>query len=157
MKDKSVIVLGTGCSAAQFVPHLIKERFNAKKVVQLMRSPPWICPKTIPPGGDENWSKNAPFLLTWVPGLLRLLRFAVAAGAEMAWPMFVMSESGAKARKATEAQLLRRMKHLAPEKYWDILTPNYSVCCKRRIFDLTVCFLCRVHLPVRLYTHVRHS
>jgi len=29
------------------------------------------------------------------------------------------------------------MRSLAPEKYHEILTPNYSVCCKRRIFDST--------------------
>lgn len=37
-KDKDVIVVGTGCSAAQFVPQLTKD-FGAKSVTQLMRSP----------------------------------------------------------------------------------------------------------------------
>lgn len=140
MKDKNILVLGTGCSAAQFVPHLIKERFNAKRVTQLMRTPPWVCPKIIPPGGDENWAKTAPLLMTWVPGLLRLFRLVVAAGAESQWPMFTMGISGAKARKLAETKLLRRMKSLAPKKYWAMLTPNYSVGCKRRIFDATVRF-----------------
>lgn len=39
MKDKNVIVVGTGCSAAQFVPRLTKAPFHAKSVTQLMRSP----------------------------------------------------------------------------------------------------------------------
>lgn len=41
LKDKDVIVVGTGCSAAQFVPRLTKE-YGAKSVTQLMRSPPWV-------------------------------------------------------------------------------------------------------------------
>lgn len=39
LENKNVVVLGTGCSAAQFVPKLAKE-YNAKSVTQLMRSPP---------------------------------------------------------------------------------------------------------------------
>lgn len=49
-KDKNVVVLGSGCSAAQLVPRLTKEPYNAKSVTQVMRSPPWVVPKTIPPG-----------------------------------------------------------------------------------------------------------
>jgi len=39
LKEKDVVVLGTGCSAAQFVPKLTKE-YGAKNVTQVMRSPP---------------------------------------------------------------------------------------------------------------------
>lgn len=39
LKDKDVVIIGTGCSAAQFVPKLTKE-YGAKSVTQLMRSPP---------------------------------------------------------------------------------------------------------------------
>ncbi|KAL8686602.1 MAG: hypothetical protein Q9224_005398, partial [Gallowayella concinna] len=40
LNDKNVVVVGTGCSAAQFVPRLTKEPYNAKSVTQVMRSPP---------------------------------------------------------------------------------------------------------------------
>jgi cation diffusion facilitator CzcD-associated flavoprotein CzcO len=49
-KDKEVVVLGTGCSSAQLVPRLVREPFNAKSVTQVMRSPPWVVAKAIPPG-----------------------------------------------------------------------------------------------------------
>lgn len=39
--DKNVVVLGSGCSAAQIVPALPKAPWKAKKVLQLMRTPPW--------------------------------------------------------------------------------------------------------------------
>ena len=45
LRGKDVIVLGTGCSAAQFVPRLIKEPYNVKSVTQVMRSPPWVVPR----------------------------------------------------------------------------------------------------------------
>lgn len=41
LNGKNVIVMGTGCSAAQLVPRLPKTPYNAKSVTQLMRSPPW--------------------------------------------------------------------------------------------------------------------
>lgn len=42
LKDKDIVVIGTGCSAAQFVPKLTKD-YGAKSVTQLMRSPPCQC------------------------------------------------------------------------------------------------------------------
>lgn len=73
-KDKNVVAVGTGCSAAQFVPALTKEPFNAKSVTQLMRSPPWVCPRPIPPGGEEGWAKWSPTVLTAAPIIWRWLR-----------------------------------------------------------------------------------
>jgi cation diffusion facilitator CzcD-associated flavoprotein CzcO len=134
LTDKNVLVLGTGCTAAQFIPHLTKERFNAASVTQLMRTPPWVLPKPIPPGGEESWAKVGPFLQTWIPGLARSLRWTVFLALEGAWPMFEMGPVGEKMRNSNETKLLARMKKLAPERYHEMLTPNYSICCKRRIF-----------------------
>ena len=66
INDKNVVVIGTGCSAAQIVPELVKPNFNAKHVTQLMRSPPWVVPKIRPPGGDENYQKWSPLLQTYI-------------------------------------------------------------------------------------------
>lgn len=137
-KDKNVVVVGTGCSAAQFVPLLTEAPYNAKSVTQLMRSPPWVVDRTKPPGGDEWWQKNSPWLMSNVPGLLKFLRWAVAAGAEADFfKMFPQTKYAEKQRAIIENELLRHMKEVTPEKYHEILTPNYSVSCKRRIFDAT--------------------
>jgi cation diffusion facilitator CzcD-associated flavoprotein CzcO len=137
LTDKNVLVLGTGCSAAQFVPHLTNKPFNARSVTQLMRSPPWVVPKIIPPGGDKFWSAYAPYLMTYIPGLLRMLRYTIFALAESEFVLFRGDEAAEKKRKDLEASLNRRMRSLTPEKYHEILTPNYCVCCKRRIYDAT--------------------
>ena len=39
LKDKTVAVVGNGCSAAQLVPHVVQ---SAKKVYQFQRSPQWV-------------------------------------------------------------------------------------------------------------------
>ncbi|KAF2637969.1 FAD/NAD(P)-binding domain-containing protein [Massarina eburnea CBS 473.64] len=133
--DKDVVVVGTGCSSAQLVPRLPHAPYNAKSVTQLMRSPPWVVPSFPPPGGDEWWEKNGPKLMG-VPGLLQALRFSIFAGAEVSFKqLFPQTPYAEKHRKIYEDRQLQRMKKIVPEKYWEILTPNYGVGCKRRIFD----------------------
>ncbi|KAH6854758.1 hypothetical protein B0I37DRAFT_422569 [Chaetomium sp. MPI-CAGE-AT-0009] len=43
-RDKSVVVVGNGCSANQFVPHLVQHE-SIRSMVQVMRSAHWIAPK----------------------------------------------------------------------------------------------------------------
>ncbi|KAH7114420.1 hypothetical protein B0J11DRAFT_540952 [Dendryphion nanum] len=134
--DKKVVVVGTGCSSAQLVPRLPNAPYNAKSVTQLMRSPPWVAPSPDAPKGDEWWAKNGPRILNRYPGLLQLIRFGIFVGTETAFfKLFPNTERAAKGREVYEAQLIKRMQRIVPEKYWEILTPDYGVGCKRRIFD----------------------
>ena len=88
LKDKDVIVVGTGCSAAQLVPTLTKPPFSARSVTQVMRSPPWVVPRIVPPGGDEFYAKWSPVLLSAIPGLAKLVRFVIFALGEYDWRIF---------------------------------------------------------------------
>lgn len=134
--DKNVVVVGTGCSSAQLVPRLPNAPYNAKSITQLMRSPPWVVPSVVPPGGDEWWEKNGVKLLKGVPGLKELLRFLVFAGSEGDFfKLFSNTPYAEKHRKIREEQTLKHMKKLVPEKYWEIMTPDYGIGCKRRIYD----------------------
>ncbi|KAL8907263.1 MAG: hypothetical protein Q9207_001504 [Kuettlingeria erythrocarpa] len=136
LKDKNVVVIGTGCSAAQFVPLLTKEPYNAKSITQIMRSPPWVVPKPKEPFGRANYKKYSPALFSTVPGLAFLFRLLCFANAEKDWyTIFDDNSWNHKSRKNLEAQMVARMKAMVPEKYHEILTPNYSIGCKRRIFD----------------------
>lgn len=137
LNDKDVIVLGTGCSAIQFVPRLTKAPFNAKSITQVMRSPPWVLPQAIPPFGKENWEKWAPTFFTRIPGLGRLFRALLFCNLEAQfYSVFGNTPRNQKNRKKAEKDMIRRMQKEVPEKYHEILTPNYSFGCKRRIFDL---------------------
>ena len=137
LKGKNVVVVGTGCSAAQFVPKLVKEPYGAKSVTQLMRSPPWVVPRIQPPGGEEGWSRWSPSILSTVPSLARLLRTAIFIISEYDFRLFGGGEYNDKERRKLEKKLIRHMKQSVPEKYHEMLTPDYGVGCKRRIFDAT--------------------
>jgi len=134
--DKNVVVVGTGCSSAQLVPRLPHAPYNAKSVVQLMRTAPWVAPAVVAPGGDEWWEKNSTKLLQNIPGLLPTLRFMIFLGAEADFQqLFPNTPYADKKRKIYEDRMIKRMKRIVPEKYHEMLTPDYGVGCKRRIFD----------------------
>ncbi|KAL8763405.1 MAG: hypothetical protein Q9184_000793 [Pyrenodesmia sp. 2 TL-2023] len=136
LKDKNVVVIGTGCSAAQFVPLLTKEPYNAKSITQIMRSPPWVVPKPQEPFGRENYKNYSPTVFSTVPGLAFLFRLICFATAEKDWyTIFDDNSWNHKSRKKLEAQMVARMRAMVPEKYHEMLTPDYSIGCKRRLFD----------------------
>ena len=138
LNDKDVVVVGTGCSAAQFVPRLTKAPFNAKSVTQIMRSPPWVVPRPAPPFGQEVWSKWSPTIFSTVPGVAYFFRAMIYFFAEMDfYGIFGRDERSEQYRAKIEEQLLKHMRATVPEKYHEILTPDYGVGCKRRIFDAT--------------------
>ncbi|PQE04407.1 flavin-binding monooxygenase protein [Rutstroemia sp. NJR-2017a BVV2] len=136
LKDKNVIVVGTGCSAAQFVPRLTTD-YGAKSVTQLMLSPPWVSLRPLPPGGEKFWEKWSSFLNKNIPGFNKFIRFAVAATCEYDFRLFGSGAYNQKEREKLEAETLAEMRRSAPEKYHEILTPNYGIGTKRRIFDAT--------------------
>ncbi|KAK8216502.1 hypothetical protein IWZ01DRAFT_518753 [Phyllosticta capitalensis] len=134
LKDKNVIVVGTGCSAAQFVPHLTKS-LGAKRVTQIMRSPPWVVSRSRSTGEIGTWQRWEPWLFANIPGLQRTLRTLMAAALEYSLRLFQNGDWNERERKKFEAKLLKNMKKTVPEKYHEILTPDYGVGCKRRIYD----------------------
>ncbi|KAK1238247.1 hypothetical protein MKX08_002826 [Trichoderma sp. CBMAI-0020] len=134
LTGKNILVVGTGCSAAQIVPKLLTE-CGANKVTQVMREAPWVVPRLTPPLGDEGWNKFAPKLFRVVPGLMNLIRKIVAIQIDTTFAYFGSSESGQRAREKLQKDLLVHLHKTAPKRYHQILTPDYEVGCKRRIFD----------------------
>ncbi|KAI9743463.1 MAG: hypothetical protein M1818_002775 [Claussenomyces sp. TS43310] len=132
LKDKDVIVIGTGCTAAQLVPCLTKEPFLAKTVTQLMRSPPWIFPR---PKTPELWQKYSPGILSAVPGLGRLLRSMLFLYAESTWLSVGMSEWSKRRREKFQRKLSKHLHDTVPARYHGMLTPRFGVGCKRIIID----------------------
>lgn len=66
-----------------------------------------------------------------------LLTFSRAASTEHDWRLFGSEPYNEKQRALYETKLIKHLHANVPEKYWEILTPNYGVGCKRRIFDTT--------------------
>ena len=136
LKDKEVIVVGTGCSAGQVVPELVKPEHGAKHVTQLLRSPPWAVPPPLPPAAVEKWSVWMPWLSTYIPGFQNTFRKVMFTTVEMEWlSLFSPSEAARKRRDKTGEALMAYMRKVVPEQYHEILTPDYEVFCKRRVVD----------------------
>ncbi|KIX95588.1 uncharacterized protein Z520_08708 [Fonsecaea multimorphosa CBS 102226] len=135
VRDKNVIVIGTGCSAGQVVPQLVKPEHGAKQVTQLMRSPPWAV-QFLPPAAKEFWKKWIPFLSQYVPGFQNGLRKLMFAMSELEFvELFTPNEAARQRRKRKAEELLRYLRKTVPEEYHEIMTPDYEVFCKRRVVD----------------------
>ena len=95
-----------------------------------MRTPPWVVPKEVMPFGERGL-----WLVAHVPGFAKTLRLAIAAKSEYDWRFFKNGEFNKKEREKEEQRLLVHMRKATPHKYHEMLKPNYSIGCKRRIFD----------------------
>ncbi len=135
LKDKEVIVIGTGCSAGQVMPQLVKSEQGAKHVTQLMRSPPWAV-EFLPPEAREWWKRWIPFLSTYIPGFQNGLRKFMFTVSEIEFVQLFTPNEAARGRRKTKAEeLLRYLRKTVPEEYHEIMTPDYEVFCKRRVVD----------------------
>ena len=131
---KDVVVLGSGCSAAQVVPSLLNPPFDVKSVTQIMRSPPWIMPRFEEPFGKKKYARYAPTIMRYFPILGYILRIGIFLLVEVVWKT-VFQQNHVKWRAAIEKATLARTRTLIPKKYHGIMTPEYSYGCKRRVFD----------------------
>jgi cation diffusion facilitator CzcD-associated flavoprotein CzcO len=135
LQDKNVVVLGSGCSAAQVTPEIVKPPHNAKSVVQLLRSPGWVQP-TFAPEKVKWWETNTPTLFAWLPGLQWAVRKFMFTVLEIDFQRnFTAGPKSQRNRLELQKSLLDYMHKLVPEKYWEILTPDYEFGCKRRVID----------------------
>ena len=138
LQDKHVVIVGSGCSAAQVVPELAKPEANVRSITQLMRTPPWVQPDLLPPHLLVQWEKWMPILMTHIPGLARFLRSTLFCMLENNFfAMFTDGAYGRRQRPRLEKAFLEHMRVMAPKEYHEMLTPNYSLGCKRRIIDGT--------------------
>jgi cation diffusion facilitator CzcD-associated flavoprotein CzcO len=127
LEGKRVVVFGNGCTAAQIVPSIVG---RVRHLTQVVRSKHWVYPPV-----DRKVPEWARALLGSVPGLTWLNRAVVYLMAEVDFTGFGMSWSAARFRQMRKRQVEQYMREMAPEKYHDILIPDFEVGCKRRIFD----------------------
>ena len=136
LAGKDVVVVGTGASAVQFLPHLTQQPYNAKSVTQIMRSAPWVSPKPIPPFGRQKWDTYSPRIFNRVPVLATMYYWLFFLEAERDFhQVFYNEPENVEARRKIEAQLVSYMKENVPRKYHEILIPDHEVGCKRRLFN----------------------
>jgi cation diffusion facilitator CzcD-associated flavoprotein CzcO len=118
---KRVGVVGTGASAIQVVPQLVK---TAATLTLFQRSPAWIFPKP-----DKPFGPVARFLQQQVPAWSTLQRAILYATHEMRGPGFTRRPE---MLKLLEPMAIRFMHHQVRDPALRLaLTPSYRMGCKR--------------------------
>ncbi|KAK5790837.1 hypothetical protein VI817_008124 [Penicillium citrinum] len=129
LEGKNVVVIGNGCTAAQIVPALAKNS-KIKSLTQIIRTKHWIFPAP-----NFTYPRVLQWIFRYVPFAMRMHRFHIFLMAENDFRLFPMTDSAARLREKRRKHVEKYMRDTAPEKYYDLLIPDFDVGCKRRIFD----------------------
>ncbi|KAF9533909.1 hypothetical protein CPB83DRAFT_879810 [Crepidotus variabilis] len=142
LSGKRVAVIGSGCTAAQ----IMAEIPNTKdiKVVQFGRTPSWIFP--IDQGKVSNLTK---WILNSIPLANRLMRWRIFWLINERNFHLIFGPFGLQALLRKRSAAL--MKKAAPQKYHEVLIPNFPVGSRRLIINDS--HLRALHLPNVEYKH----
>ncbi|KAL4894874.1 putative monooxygenase [Aspergillus ambiguus] len=127
LEGKKVVVLGNGCTAAQIVPEIVDK---TESLHQIIRSKHWIFP-----AANFIYPRFLRWIFQYIPLAMKLHRLHIFLMAENDFRLFPMTKAAAKRREARKQLTEKYMRERAPEKYHDLLIPDFDVGCKRRIFD----------------------
>ncbi len=123
LTGRRVAVVGTGSSAAQFVPELQR---TAARVVVFQRTPPWVIPRA-----DRAYTDREQRRYRRLPGLQRLARTRQYWSREARLRALI---GGGLLRRVFEQQSLRMLERQVPDPVLRArLTPDYAIGCKRVI------------------------
>lgn len=129
LKGKVVAVVGSGCSACQIVPALLKD-YGPKQVIQVARSKQYIMPPI------TRILQLFYRLFSFSYYLLKLLRQLVVFVAELRFPLYKGEGWVAQlVRWLNTRTSLAYMNRICPEKFKDAIIPDYKIGCKRLVFD----------------------
>lgn len=127
LQNRSVVVIGNGCTAAQIVPAIVNK---VKKLTQIFRSKHWIFEQL-----DAEYPEWMKWTFRYVPFALRLHRFLIFWGAEQDFKLFPDTPVAEKLRAQRKLEVENHMRATAPKKWHELLIPDFEVGCKRRIYD----------------------
>lgn len=127
LKDKVVAVIGSGCSAAQFIPHVANE---VKKLYSFVRSPKWLFPKDY---FDRDYTEKEKWVLKHIPFAARFLRIWWYISMERLFPAVI---KGSKLGEKMKGTLKRMMSwEISDKKLEEILIPTYPPFCSRAVLS----------------------
>ncbi|KAF9634680.1 hypothetical protein BFW01_g5575 [Lasiodiplodia theobromae] len=124
---KRVAVIGSGCSAVQVIPSVAE---HASVVKQYARSPQWYHERP-----NRRFSALEKFMFRYVPGLMRLRRWNIFWNIDKQSYSYRGTEAGVKQRLLEEEHARQYIYRKAPEKYHNVLVPDFELGCKRKIAD----------------------
>lgn len=122
LRGKRVGVVGTGASAAQFIPAL---QPHVAKLTVFQRTPAWVVPRN-----DRAFSEETKRLFARRPLLHKLMRASIYARRELFGTMFLRRDAGKLLEPLVRLYLRRQV---ADPTLREKLTPRYRMGCKRVI------------------------
>ena len=125
LASKRVAVIGTGASAIQVVPGIIRD---VAELQLYQRTPPWVVPRPNEPFPD--WVKTA---FTYVPGLRLGVRTAIYWFLEGLG--YAMTKRPALLRAVDAVAKWNIRRHVADKDLRRRLTPTYRAGCKRILYS----------------------
>ncbi|ORY83081.1 4-hydroxyacetophenone monooxygenase [Protomyces lactucae-debilis] len=125
LHNKNVVVIGNGCSATQATPVIAKE---AKHLKQFIRSSHYYLEQP-----QAKYSKFEKWLCRNMPLYQRFFRFIIYFFADIDFRLFYTRLLGL--RNAQKKIALKYLHETAPEKYHKVLTPDFELGQKRRVYD----------------------
>jgi cyclohexanone monooxygenase len=125
LTDKSVAVLGTGSTAAQLVPEVVKV---AKKVYSIQRSPTWVFPKP-----DREYTSRERWVFAHVPFAKKVHRTRMWLRSESNISVIEHGSDKTAEFRAIAATMLENT--VADPELRARLTPETPLGCKRLVFS----------------------
>ncbi len=125
LAGKRVAVLGTGSTASQVVPELVKV---AERVYSVQRSPTWILPKP-----DRPYSARERWVFEHVPFAKKIYRTRLWLRSEA--NISVIEHGSDKTRDFTAIAERLLQDSIADEELRRALTPDHPMGCKRLVFS----------------------
>jgi cation diffusion facilitator CzcD-associated flavoprotein CzcO/acetyl esterase/lipase len=122
LRGKRVGVIGTGASAAQFIPEI---QPDASRLTVFQRTPPWVVPRN-----DVAFGEAYKAAMAHVPGARSLVRGAIYLRRELFGTMFLRPELGGLIEALAGFNLRTQVTEPVLR---DKLTPRYRMGCKRVI------------------------
>lgn len=128
-KGKKVVAFGNGCSAAQVLPELLKN-YEPESITQVIRSKHYIFPPL------PKFISKLYYLLSFSRIGIIFVRWLIAFFAEARYPMYTGNSWLSRGVRWLNSRIsVKYMKQTIPEKYHDLVIPDYKIGCKRLIFD----------------------
>ncbi|KAF8636887.1 hypothetical protein AX16_010943 [Volvariella volvacea WC 439] len=136
LKGKRVAVIGSGASATQLVPMIAEELTTL--VTQFCGTPAYMFPSDRAP-----YPEALKWMFRYVPLFINFWRFLLVIKHELVY--LLLFKFAFTRNLITEFVSKNHIKSHAPPQYLDKLLPNYSLGCRRLVFDTN--YLSSLHRP----------
>lgn len=120
-------VIGNGCIAVQVIPAIAK---HAESVKQYARSLQWYHERP-----NRQFTSFEKWVFRWVPLFMRLHRWNIFRSIDKQSYTYRGTDAGVRKRLQEEEEARQYIYSKVPERYHNLLVPDFELGCKRKIAD----------------------